>query len=249
MKDEHRREYLSKLERRVGQAASAALAEQKFVSPIDVLTGLGWLPWSAVDRWRQGRVDYLERAVNSNASKISAALEFFRRWAHDQDLQPSETAYLARTRERRQLRFSESGDPDVERAYRTHWVSKELSETQQRRLAERQSRPPDLVVISARNEWTCATCSERSYQGLLLMADDAPRCLRCVGLDHLVFLGSGDAKLTRRAKKLSELSAVVVRFSPARRRYERQGLLVEEAALDQAERECQVEQTPLRRGR
>jgi hypothetical protein len=31
---------------------------------------------------------------------------------------------------------------------------------------------------------------------------------------------------------------VVVRFSRARKRYERQGLLVEDAALEQAERQC-----------
>ncbi|MGH2602394.1 MAG: DUF2293 domain-containing protein, partial [Dehalococcoidia bacterium] len=44
--------------------------------------------------------------------------------------------------------------------------------------------------------------------------------------------------LTRRAKAASGLSAVVVRFSRARRRYERQGVLVEETALEQAERQC-----------
>jgi hypothetical protein len=55
---------------------------------------------------------------------------------------------------------------------------------------------------------------------------------------HLVFLPSGDAALTRRAKANSRLSAVVVRFSRARKRYERQGILVEEDALDQAEAEC-----------
>ena len=44
--------------------------------------------------------------------------------------------------------------------------------------------------------------------------------------------------MTRRARKHSTLSAIVVRFSKARKRYERQGVLVEEAALEQAEQEC-----------
>jgi hypothetical protein len=43
-------------------------------------------------------------------------------------------------------------------------------------------------------------------------------------MDHLVFLPSGEAALTRRAKKASGLSAVVVRWSRTRKRYERQGL-------------------------
>jgi hypothetical protein len=60
----------------------------------------------------------------------------------------------------------------------------------------------------------------------------------CADLGHLVFLPRGDAALTRRAKKASGLSAVVVRFSRARKRYERQGILVEPEALEQAELEC-----------
>jgi hypothetical protein len=63
-------------------------------------------------------------------------------------------------------------------------------------------------------------------------------CLECADMNHLVFLPSGDEALTRRAKRASRLSAVVVRFSRARRRYERQGVLVEEPALERAEAEC-----------
>jgi hypothetical protein len=63
-------------------------------------------------------------------------------------------------------------------------------------------------------------------------------CLRCADLDHLVFLARGDAALTRRASRYSTLRAVVVRFSRARKRYERQGVLVEEHALARAEQEC-----------
>lgn len=70
------------------------------------------------------------------------------------------------------------------------------------------------------------------------MDDAGPLCLACADLDHLVFLPAGDAALTRRAKQASRLSAVVVRFSRSRKRYERQGLLVENAALEQAEQQC-----------
>jgi hypothetical protein len=70
------------------------------------------------------------------------------------------------------------------------------------------------------------------------MDDAGPLCLGCADMDHLVFLPSGEAALTRRAKKASGLSAVVVRWSRTRKRYERQGLLVEDAALEQAEQQC-----------
>lgn len=54
----------------------------------------------------------------------------------------------------------------------------------------------------------------------------------------LLFLPSGDAALTRRARKHSTLSAVVLEWSRTRKRYERQGLLVNSQALEQAEQEC-----------
>ena len=224
-----------KLEQRVVRAAEAALAERRFVTAVDVFVGIGWLAPSAVDRWRQGRVEHLEREVQANLRKVSTAMALFRRWAEERGLRPSETAYVARTRDRRPLRFSASGNPDIERAYRTHWVSPELSEAKRAALAERQSRPPDLVVIQALKDWTCTECSGSGE--LLIMEDPGPLCLACADLDHLVFLPSGNAALTRRAKKASRLSAVVVRFSRARRRYERQGMLVEEDALARAEAE------------
>lgn len=108
------------------------------------------------------------------------------------------------------------------------------------RLDDDQSQGPrrraELVVVMPLKDWSCASCGTT---GAFLTMDEAgPLCLTCADMDHLVFLPAGDAALTRRAKRSSRLSAVVVRFSRARRRYERQGLFVEEPALDQAEAEC-----------
>ena len=94
----------------------------------------------------------------------------------------------------------------------------------------------DLVVVIPLREWTCARCG--GSDDFLRMENNEPLCLDCADLGHLVFLPSGDAALTRRAKAASKLSAVVVRFSRTRKRYERQGILVEEAALEQAEEQC-----------
>jgi len=221
-----------RLERRVTEVAEAALTERRFVSAIDVLVGLGWLHPRRVDEWRQGRIPFLERAVTANLRRISKAMRVFRTWARARGLEPSETAYVARSRGRRTLRFSKSGDPSIEAEYRTHWVAADLPE----RARERQSRPPELVVIEPLNDWTCAGCAGNG--DLLIMEDAGPVCMACADLQHLLYLPAGDAALTRRAKAASRLSAVVVRFSRARRRYERQGVLVEEAALAAAEQRC-----------
>jgi hypothetical protein len=236
-----------RLERRVSDAAESALAASGFVTAIDVLMGLGWLATSGERAWRQGRIPYLERAMTADPDEISRAMRHFRRWAEGRGLQASDTAYVARTRDRRALRFSKSGQPSIELAYRTHWVSTELSERERRRLAERQSRPPDLVVVSPVRDWTCSGCGGTG--GLLIMDEPGPLCMNCAELDHLVYLAAGDAALTRRAKAASRLSAVVVRFSRTRKRYERQGILVEESALDAAERQCLADEEARRRRR
>ncbi len=70
-----------------------------------------------------------------------------------------------------------------------------------------------------------------------MMENEGPSCMNCAGLGDLVFLPAGDAKLTRLVKAKSQRTAVVVRFSRSRKRYERQGLLVERSALSGRERE------------
>lgn len=97
----------------------------------------------------------------------------------------------------------------------------------------------DIVVFSIVRESKCADCGrDLPKGGFLRMEGDRPLCLSCADLDHLLFLPAGNAALTRRAAKYTKLRAVVVRFSRARKRYERQGVLVEQSALERAEQEC-----------
>jgi hypothetical protein len=122
---------------RVAKAAEAALAAKRYVSAIDVLSGIGWLRPDALQRWRKGQVDCLERVVETNLSRISEAMKLFRAWARAKGLNPRETHYVAHVRHRPTLRFSRSGDSTIERLYRTHWVSLELAEEERKRLAEK----------------------------------------------------------------------------------------------------------------
>jgi hypothetical protein len=234
---------------RVTRAAEALLAAQGYVAPLDVLLGIGWLDPHSEKRWRLGQIDFLERAIQTNLPRISEAMKLFRSWAEGRGLLASETAYVARTPQRPTLRFSRSGDPTIERLNRTHWVSPELSERKRERLTEKASKPPELVVIQPLNsEWACHRCGGRG-DGLLIMEPPGPACLRCAGLDDLEFLPSGDARLTRHAKANSARFAVVVRFSRTRKRYERQGLLVEPQALAAAQGEVAERQDAPRRRR
>jgi hypothetical protein len=224
------------LAERIVRAAETALAIEDSICALDMLQGLGWLHAGAIDQWRQGRIDCIEDAIQTNPLRLSEALQIFRSWATEKGLIAVEADYVARTPQRQALRFSRSGDSATERLYRTHWAAPEVSDKRRERLAEKASRAPELVAILPLNkEWTCCRCGGSG--DLLIMENQGPACLRCVGLGDLEFLSAGDALLTRRAKAKSARYAVVVRFSRTRRRYERQGLLVEPQALAEAERE------------
>ncbi|HXZ44733.1 MAG TPA: DUF2293 domain-containing protein [archaeon] len=97
----------------------------------------------------------------------------------------------------------------------------------------------EIVVFWIIRDTACAECGSELGKGRFIRLEgEQALCLECADLDHLVFLPRGDTALTRRATKYSTLWAVVVRFSRSRKRYERQGVLVEESALARAEREC-----------
>ena len=98
----------------------------------------------------------------------------------------------------------------------------------------------DLKVFISSRDSMCDECgSDLGRKAwITLINEKGALCLACADLDHLVFLPSGDAALTRRARKHSTLVAIVLKWSHALKRYERQGLLVEMRALGRAEKEC-----------
>lgn len=98
----------------------------------------------------------------------------------------------------------------------------------------------DLKVFISNRDSTCDECGEELGRKAWITLEEGKGalCLSCADLNHLIFLPSGDTALTRRTRKYSTLIAVVLKWSRARKRYERQGLLVEEQALEQAEQEC-----------
>jgi hypothetical protein len=101
------------------------------------------------------------------------------------------------------------------------------------------SEKPELVCFIVISDRECSQCKVDLPKGsFLFMEKDKPLCLKCAKLDHLEFLPGGNRKLTLRANKYSSESVVVVRFSRSRKRYERQGIMINKDALERAEAEC-----------
>src|SRR5438046_10138941 len=91
----------------------------------------------------------------------------------------------------------------------------------------------EIRVFISHRESVCDECHEELGRKawITLVRDKGALCLACADLDQLVFLPSGDAALTRREKKHSVLSDVVLNWRRDSRRYERQRILVEEGTI------------------
>lgn len=209
------------LEQRVARIAESTLADQQFVTPIDVLVGLGCLDQKKAGIWRMGLVTSLDRCLRAAPDDALTAL---RTWAQRSGLREWETAYGG-------LSFTADADPCTEREFRIRWAAAE--EPLPKRPPTRSSHPRLLAVDHA---WECGTCERTSD---LVLNDKTGRvCLDCAGLGHLVFLRSGDAALTRRTTKAAPCSAVVVRMNTRRMRYDRHGVLADQRSIELAAGQC-----------
>jgi hypothetical protein len=231
------------LQQRVVEAAEAVLRRAGSVGPIEVFQELRWLHPVHVEGWRKGNEHYrvLEEWIQIGPEKLNKTLRHFADWVKERGLRPVEASYTRRSPGGvENLRMTADGNAEREKFYRTHYAPADLSEKKTARLAQKLSKAPDLVVFEKMSEeGNCSECGVELLQGdFLFMEKNHPLCLACADLGHLLFLPAGEMALSRRARKHSPLSAVVVRFSRARKRHERQGLLVTAEALAKAEAEC-----------
>lgn len=231
------------LQARVAQAAESVLKRDGHVGPLELFQEIAWLQPVHVEGWRKGNeyCQVLEQWIQVGQKKRDKAVHHFHEWVKSRGLRPIEASYSRQSpRGIEPLQVTENGDPEQEKFYRTHYAPADLSEKKTARLAGKLKKAPDLVVFqTVREESQCSECDAQMVRGeFLLMEKGQPLCLTCADMDHLMFLPSGDTAMTRRARKHSPLTTVVVRFNRARKRYERQGLLVTSEAIDKAEAEC-----------
>jgi hypothetical protein len=94
-------------------------------SPVEVLIEIGVLSKEDCEKWRFGKIDYLERVCKINLSKLSSINHEIRAFARKNDLKPSWTYYKRWGCKGKtiKLRFSKSGDEEIEKLYATHYIS------------------------------------------------------------------------------------------------------------------------------
>ena len=108
---------------KIVKAVDDELKSQNFVAPIRVFLSMGLLEAQDIDNWRKGRVLCLEKVIKCNLAKAGRILRILRFHAHDLNLKPSMTVYKRKTAGgKMSLRFSKSGEKNIEEAYARHFV-------------------------------------------------------------------------------------------------------------------------------
>jgi hypothetical protein len=135
------------------------------------------------------------------------------------------------------LRILRGDNPKRDCFLRTRYQRSDHSEARKKQIDRKLNKAPDLIVyvIAEKEGATCAECGLGMPQGEWMFQEEGqPLCLSCADLDHLEFLPSGNATLSRRTKKFSGLSAIVMEFNRRRKRYQRLGLLATREGIEQA---------------
>lgn len=220
----------SPLRERVRVQAERLLAEQGKVSTLDLLLAVGAVRWSHITQWKRGQLPHLEQAISANPQIWADTMRYFHEWGEARGLRREFAQYRFKNRTgERFLRFTDTGDRIVEEMYRMAYASDDPPPP-----AEDE---PDRV-FRLRGETKCAQCRQWQAEGALAMVrSGVVRCLRCAGLDGLELLPAGDPLLTRLAREYSARWAIAFRFSYSVDRYQREGLLLEPAAIARAKTE------------
>jgi hypothetical protein len=117
------------LENKLGPITSVLLKEKGYICMIDVFVKLGYLAEKDIEAWRMKRIPYLEKCINVNLGRISFIVKTVKGNCTKGKLKPSYTVYNSWGKGPKiNLRFSKSGQPNIEETYATHFVkSKSLA--------------------------------------------------------------------------------------------------------------------------
>jgi len=232
---------IGQLRQRVISAAERVLEVKGYVSPIELLMQMGLLAPSHVRMWEKGVDESLFPSIQCGAKKLAKTFLLFKEWAAENELTPVKAALRSSGRDQsHELTVTGEDVPEMESFFRTYYAPADITPRKLEALKKKLNKPPDLVVfMTVSDSVNCEECGTELTRGDFLFREkDKSLCLACADLDHLEFLPSGDAAMSRRSKKYSPLAAVVVQFNRRHKRYERRGILVTAKAIAQAEEEC-----------
>jgi hypothetical protein len=113
------------LEKKVKSLVHSLRYEKGIVCAVDILLRLECLSKKDYEDWRFGNIDYLEKVCNVNFGKLTLINKTMNKTATDLKLDKSWTGYNQYGKGvKRRLKFSKSGNENMENAYATHYIDK-----------------------------------------------------------------------------------------------------------------------------
>jgi hypothetical protein len=113
------------LQSKLSTVTSELLKEKGYISFVDVFMKLGYLDPKDYENWRMKRVPYLERVIKVNLGKINFIMKTVRSNCINDNHNPSWTGYKSwGIGNKIDLRFSKTGESNIEQSYATHFVKK-----------------------------------------------------------------------------------------------------------------------------
>jgi hypothetical protein len=231
------------LNEKAQQIAENILESEGKVTAFEVLMRMQLLHDTHVKMWRRQANDhyrFLEHCMQSTRERRANVLKHLENWGSEKKLDCTAEEFYPASREAAgELQITEDGSRKLERLYRLCLVKPGLTERKRKTIEKKITKRPDLLVFVSFREDCCAECGDDIGKGqFIFLSGPDTLCLSCADLDHLAFLPSGNVAMTRRARKYSPLSAIVLEHNRRRHRQQRIGLLVTEDALVKAEEEC-----------
>ena len=116
----------NKLEKAIRNSVHELLKEKKYVSTVDLLIRLNYLSEADYEKWRFGKIEFLEKVCKVNLSRLNFINRSLNIIGSEMNLRKSWTAYMKYGKGPKvRLRFSKSNDEKIEQRYSTHYVLQE----------------------------------------------------------------------------------------------------------------------------
>ena len=140
----------AELMKKVNASMHQQLWRRGYATPVDVLMDTGVLTKQKYEDWRFGKVNYLVRVCTANLKKLSFILHQMRVYAQKANLRPSFCYYKGWGVKKKggqgkkpviPLRFSKSGDPEIEKWYATHFVDTKRIAALKEQQAQQSAQP------------------------------------------------------------------------------------------------------------
>jgi hypothetical protein len=111
------------LNKKLSTITAELIREKGYICFVDIFIKLGYLDFKDYELWRTKKIPYLEKVIKVNLMKINFIMRFVQKNSINGKLEQSRTEYKSWGKGKKDyLRFSKSGEENIEKLYATHFV-------------------------------------------------------------------------------------------------------------------------------